>query len=148
MFNFLSQHIARDFEASQPLLDAPSQVCSIASCGLGYMLKLMLNLMYAKFYGEILTFSYWKLTLNFRGHPDSSADSYLTICLWHHRFDSYIQISKSYFLEKNIENIFRKAKENENHFHKFMSADWKVYYSEQTFSIIIILIFVSRELTW
>ena len=35
MFNFLSQHIARDFEASQPLLNAPSQVCSIASCGLG-----------------------------------------------------------------------------------------------------------------
>ena len=101
MFNFLSQHIARDFEATiqgrtlllcktgggasetlyhsrddaflyiayvmliwgapipeQPLLDAPSQVCSIASCGPGYMLKLMLNLMYAKFYGEILTFSY------------------------------------------------------------------------------------------
>ena len=39
MFNFLSQHIAHDFEASQSLLDAPSQVCSIASCGPGYMSK-------------------------------------------------------------------------------------------------------------
>ena len=35
MFNLLSQHIACDFEASQPLLNAPSQVCSIASCGTG-----------------------------------------------------------------------------------------------------------------
>ena len=38
MFVFLSQHIARDFETSQSLLDTPSQVCSIASCGPGFRL--------------------------------------------------------------------------------------------------------------
>ena len=62
--------------------------------------------MYAKFYEKILTFTYWKLTLKFRRCPDSSADSDLTICLWHHRFDSYIQISKSYFLEKTLKISF------------------------------------------
>ena len=36
MFNFLLQHIAHDFEASQPLLNATSYVSSIAACGLGY----------------------------------------------------------------------------------------------------------------
>ena len=35
MFNFLSQHISCDYEASQPLFNAASQVCSIASCGPG-----------------------------------------------------------------------------------------------------------------
>ena len=36
MLNFPSQHIACDFYASQLVLNPPSQVCSIATCGLGY----------------------------------------------------------------------------------------------------------------
>ena len=38
MLNFLSQHIACDFKASQRLWNTPSQVCSIAACGPGYIL--------------------------------------------------------------------------------------------------------------
>ena len=49
MFIFLTQHIAHDFEASQPLLDAPSQVCSITSCGPGFIF-LLFNQPWFRFY--------------------------------------------------------------------------------------------------
>ena len=54
MFNFLSQHIACDFETSQPLFNAASQVCSIASCGLGYSLSPKgTNVILYKFIGNL-----------------------------------------------------------------------------------------------
>ena len=37
MLNFLLQHIACDFEASQRLWNTPWQVCSIAACGPGLL---------------------------------------------------------------------------------------------------------------
>ena len=58
MLNFLSQHIACDFEPSQLLWNVPSQLCSIVACGPGYSFHYLLRWSLLRWSLEILNLEF------------------------------------------------------------------------------------------